>query len=128
MAQWLRALLYTRELAYQYFKTMIYGHNRAWTAFFTATYESQSNLQFITIDCLPVISGIAFMLINVRVGLGWAQNSIAASQVDSTLHANSGRNIALSSSGDSYPMHPVAINIQRAVDTDHQYDFTNKVY
>jgi hypothetical protein len=107
---------------------MIHGHNRAWTAFFVATYQSQSNLQFIAIDCLSVISGIAFMLINVRVGLGWAQNSINTSQVNSSQHANSGGNRALSSSGDSYPMRPVAINIQHAVDTDHQFDYTNKVY
>ncbi|KAF7371356.1 hypothetical protein MSAN_00771700 [Mycena sanguinolenta] len=44
-----------------------------WTIFFIATYQSQSNLQFIAVDCWPAITGISCMLIHVRVGMGWAQ-------------------------------------------------------
>ncbi|TFK33517.1 hypothetical protein BDQ12DRAFT_700743 [Crucibulum laeve] len=45
-----------------------------WTTFFFISYLSKSNLQFIGADCWSVISGISFMLINVRVALGWAQS------------------------------------------------------
>ncbi|KAJ6451268.1 hypothetical protein C8R45DRAFT_883357 [Mycena sanguinolenta] len=44
-----------------------------WTIFFIATYQSQSNLQFIAVDCWPAITGISCMLIHVRIGMGWAQ-------------------------------------------------------
>ncbi|KZT01978.1 uncharacterized protein LAESUDRAFT_730689 [Laetiporus sulphureus 93-53] len=44
----------------------------AWNFFFFVAYQSRSNLQFTAVETLPFIAGIAFMLINVRVGLGWA--------------------------------------------------------
>ncbi|KAJ7217461.1 hypothetical protein C8J57DRAFT_1395736 [Mycena rebaudengoi] len=39
-----------------------------WNLMFFVSYETQSNLQFIFIDCWPVMTGIAFTLIHVRVG------------------------------------------------------------
>ncbi|TFK37421.1 hypothetical protein BDQ12DRAFT_750907, partial [Crucibulum laeve] len=45
-----------------------------WTIFFFISYLSKSKLQFIAGDVWSMISGISFMLINVRVGLGWAQS------------------------------------------------------
>ncbi|KAK6995972.1 hypothetical protein R3P38DRAFT_3073688, partial [Favolaschia claudopus] len=49
-----------------------------WTIFFFATYLSESNIQFITVDCVPAITGIACMLIHVRIGLGWAHEGSQA--------------------------------------------------
>ncbi|KAI0353756.1 hypothetical protein OH77DRAFT_1522302 [Trametes cingulata] len=43
----------------------------AWTIFFAAAYASKSALQSFPTSCSPAINGIAFMLITVRVGLGW---------------------------------------------------------
>jgi hypothetical protein len=108
---------------------MTYRHYRAWTTFFFSSYQSQSNLQFVAVDCWPAMSGIAFMLINVRVGLGWAQRSISSSPIEPSQHVTSVvRNRAHSLSGDDYPLRPLAINIQRAVDTDQKYDYPNKTY
>ncbi|KAF9476886.1 hypothetical protein BDN70DRAFT_138739 [Pholiota conissans] len=99
-----------------------------WTTFFFASYQSESNLQFIAVDCWPAMSGIAFMLINVRVGLGWAQkNMSSAGNTMQSVRSGNPRTF----NGDEYPLHPVAINIQQAVhtDADHKYDYTvNKVY
>ncbi|KAK7013796.1 hypothetical protein R3P38DRAFT_3575107 [Favolaschia claudopus] len=55
-----------------------------WSIFFFATYRSNSNLQFITIDCLPAMTGIACMLIHVRIGLGWAHQGSQAGSSEST--------------------------------------------
>ncbi|TFK34262.1 hypothetical protein BDQ12DRAFT_613811 [Crucibulum laeve] len=46
----------------------------AWSIFGITSLLSKSNLQFITADLWSTISGISFMLINVRVGLGWAHS------------------------------------------------------
>ncbi|KAJ7495153.1 hypothetical protein FB451DRAFT_973509, partial [Mycena latifolia] len=40
--------------------------------FFAISYEHGSNLQFFAIDLAPAVVGIANMLIQVRVGLGWS--------------------------------------------------------
>ena len=42
--------------------------------FFFISYQSHSNLRFVAVDSWPAMSGISFMLINVRVGPGWAQS------------------------------------------------------
>ncbi|KAF7371371.1 hypothetical protein MSAN_00773500 [Mycena sanguinolenta] len=44
-----------------------------WTILYLACYRSESNLQYIVVDCWPAVTGISCMLIHVRVGLGWAQ-------------------------------------------------------
>ena len=46
---------------------------RSWTILFTATLLAHSNVTLLFIDTLPAIAALSFMLINVRVGLGWAQ-------------------------------------------------------
>ena len=38
-------------------------------------YGAKSHLQIIGTGCAPVVLGVTFMLITVRVGLGWAQES-----------------------------------------------------
>ncbi|TFK33662.1 hypothetical protein BDQ12DRAFT_614878 [Crucibulum laeve] len=53
----------------------LYSHyppKYSWTLFFMITYISGSNLQFPAVDASPAVVGIAFMLINIRVGLGWS--------------------------------------------------------
>ncbi|KAJ6615217.1 hypothetical protein B0H10DRAFT_2041773 [Mycena sp. CBHHK59/15] len=44
----------------------------SWAIFFTATYETRSNVQFIVIQTAPEVVGIVNALIHTRVGLGWA--------------------------------------------------------
>ncbi|KAI1782480.1 hypothetical protein LXA43DRAFT_1068703 [Ganoderma leucocontextum] len=47
----------------------------AWGMFFVVVYGLQSHLQIISTGCAPVVLGVTFMLITVRVGLGWGQES-----------------------------------------------------
>ncbi|PCH38040.1 hypothetical protein WOLCODRAFT_96350 [Wolfiporia cocos MD-104 SS10] len=47
----------------------------AWNAIFFIVYEVRSDLCFTAIDLWSPISGIAFMLVNMHVALGWAQSA-----------------------------------------------------
>ncbi|PCH44195.1 hypothetical protein WOLCODRAFT_138817 [Wolfiporia cocos MD-104 SS10] len=71
-----------------------------YTVFFFIAYQADSNLQYTCIDTLCPISGIAFMLINVRVGLGWAEHA----------HVQPPRPMR-----PAFPMRPVAVDITRIV-------------
>ncbi|TFK25290.1 hypothetical protein FA15DRAFT_703837 [Coprinopsis marcescibilis] len=42
-----------------------------WTVLGFVTYQAEMPLAIIALETGPVVAGIAFMLINVRVGLGW---------------------------------------------------------
>ncbi|KAF9027348.1 hypothetical protein BDZ89DRAFT_987386 [Hymenopellis radicata] len=46
-----------------------------WTLFFLITFLSQSSLEVFCLDTIGHVSTIATLLINVRVGLGWAQTA-----------------------------------------------------
>ncbi|EGN93348.1 hypothetical protein SERLA73DRAFT_189558 [Serpula lacrymans var. lacrymans S7.3] len=46
-----------------------------WTIFYFAAYESESNLHDFVQGTWGTISGIAFMLITVRIGLGWSSKT-----------------------------------------------------
>ncbi|KAF5371334.1 hypothetical protein D9758_004080 [Tetrapyrgos nigripes] len=46
-----------------------------WTFGFFVSYEAHSNIQFIFVDSWAAIAGISFMLINVRLSLGWIRQS-----------------------------------------------------
>ncbi|KZT66456.1 hypothetical protein DAEQUDRAFT_695621 [Daedalea quercina L-15889] len=85
-----------------------------YTIFFFASYQSKSNLQYICIDTLCPIAGIAFMLINVRVGLGWAQRA--------TPYATSGTSFRRAGGalhiGEALAMRPVAVDITTVVHRD----------
>lgn len=51
-------------------------------------YESHSTVQFFTVDTIGQISAIATLLINVRVGLGWAHKATAIDTSVSTITVN----------------------------------------
>jgi len=55
-----------------------------WNLFFFILYQTETNLQFTAIDLWAPISGIAFMLINLRVALGWAQRATSQHQFSSS--------------------------------------------
>ncbi|KIY49889.1 hypothetical protein FISHEDRAFT_14909, partial [Fistulina hepatica ATCC 64428] len=44
-----------------------------WSIVFGSIYWVESSMQIVFLNSMPSIAGISFMLINVRVGLGWAQ-------------------------------------------------------
>ncbi|KAH9842576.1 uncharacterized protein C8Q71DRAFT_876571 [Rhodofomes roseus] len=47
----------------------------AWNALFLGAFQRASTLQFTAIDVWSPVAGTAFMLINLRVALGWAQRA-----------------------------------------------------
>lgn len=84
----------------------------AWTILFFVTYHIRSNLQFTCSDTYCVIAGITFMLINVRVGMGWAQRAPNHS------HSSSGAATSAEHGGRQIGMGPLAVNITRVVHRD----------
>ncbi|KZT05781.1 uncharacterized protein LAESUDRAFT_655170 [Laetiporus sulphureus 93-53] len=79
-----------------------------WTIFFLVTYEAQTNLQFVSNCGLPMVAGISFMLINVRVGLGWAQR--APRQDSLSEFAAAGR--STQADDQAFSMHQLAVSMQ----------------
>ncbi|PCH44196.1 hypothetical protein WOLCODRAFT_138818 [Wolfiporia cocos MD-104 SS10] len=84
------------------------GSYTLYVVVFFASYEAGSNLQYTFVDTLCQVAGIAFMMINVRVGLGWAQKAHATTT--SSTGITSRRNAE-----QSYAMRPVAVDITRVV-------------
>ncbi|EGN92090.1 hypothetical protein SERLA73DRAFT_79886 [Serpula lacrymans var. lacrymans S7.3] len=79
-----------------------------WSIFFFATYQSHTNLHSTILDTWSPVAGIAYTLINVRVGLGHTQSSKQisfASQEPAIIRGQVG--------GNSYSMRPIAVNITR---------------
>ncbi|KAK0216123.1 hypothetical protein IW262DRAFT_1464652 [Armillaria fumosa] len=95
---------------------------RTWTTFFMITYLTKTNIQFNTVDFWPEAAGIAFSLINVRVGLGWAQKSGISSTLGGSSGLRSGRG---SERGTEIPLHPLTINISQAIVKDSGESQTN---
>ncbi|RPD57938.1 hypothetical protein L226DRAFT_470246 [Lentinus tigrinus ALCF2SS1-7] len=55
-----------------------------WGVFYVVVYGTKSHLEIIGTGCAPTVLGVTFMLITVRVGLGWAQESrVAANSLSS---------------------------------------------
>ncbi|KAF6748249.1 hypothetical protein DFP72DRAFT_579351 [Ephemerocybe angulata] len=104
----------------------------SWTIMFMAAYLASSNLAFLFIDTLPTITAISFMLINVRIGLGWAQNMARSGEKISTAHSivtfpfRATQQSGLRSMDDrqqrsatgSYAMHNLTVHVERTVVKD----------
>ncbi|PCH38135.1 hypothetical protein WOLCODRAFT_58976, partial [Wolfiporia cocos MD-104 SS10] len=83
----------------------------SYVVFFFVCYQAGSNLQYIAVDTLCPVAGIAFMLINVRVGMGWAQQARSPSHPSPYI----GRLPARHKSDRSPPVCPVAVDITQVV-------------
>ncbi|CCM02394.1 uncharacterized protein FIBRA_04492 [Fibroporia radiculosa] len=84
-----------------------------WNLIFFVLFQVRSNAQFIAIDLWSPMSGIAFMLINLRVALGWSDNGLYPQ--DSSKQRASGQNSSLTFS-QQFPMQPLSVTITRTVD------------
>jgi len=98
----------------------------AWIVFEMVVHGTKSSLEILVISTLETVSGISFMLINVRVALGW-------SQIDRTLSGS--RDRGSESNNRAYPATapPLTrvrmethvdthVDIPRKGDTDHVYE------
>ncbi|KAL6301742.1 hypothetical protein BKA93DRAFT_738277 [Sparassis latifolia] len=89
-----------------------------------AVYEAGSHLQSMMVDILAPLSGISFMLINVRVGMGYAPHSQGT--YNGIGHARS-----MPCMPQNTTIAPIAVTISRAVDCDvdieaDEVDITDK--
>ncbi|PBK79300.1 hypothetical protein ARMGADRAFT_1021592 [Armillaria gallica] len=91
-----------------------------WTILFMITYLTKTNIRFNVVDFWPAAAGIAFGLINVRVGLGWAQKA----GTSSTLGGSSGSRSGVAPATE-FPLRPLAINISRSMVNDGGESQTN---
>lgn len=83
----------------------------AWVVAFFISYEVTSNLQYTFVDTLCQVAGVAYMMINVRVSLGWAQTAHQSQGTSSAGGIASRRGPV----DHSYVMRPVAVDITRVV-------------
>ncbi|KZT04920.1 uncharacterized protein LAESUDRAFT_702874 [Laetiporus sulphureus 93-53] len=85
-----------------------------WTIFYFVTIEVHSNLEYLVNNLTCPIVGIAFMLINVRVGLGWSRRGRQQPSQSTTLEAGHSQ-----ASGEPFRRPPLTINITRTIHRDH---------
>lgn len=92
----------------------------AWALMFVVFYTTRSALQTIGSGCGPTITGIAFMLITVRVGLGWGQDSAPPSVTVSRAPVRR-RGVGEAESG--FQMGTFTLDIGRTVERETVTDF-----
>ncbi|KAH9931470.1 uncharacterized protein B0H18DRAFT_872069 [Fomitopsis serialis] len=95
-----------------------------YTIFFLVSYTTRSNLQYFCIDTICPVAGIAFMLINARVGLGWAQRAIVSHHgtVAHTIGQSFAMNLVTVDSTTSTHRHGGDVLEQSQVKTDYGHD------
>lgn len=96
-------------------RTLILSLSSTYITFFFVSYEASSNIQYIAIDTVSAIAGISLMMINVRVGLGWAQQAPLL-----TPPSNASRGTLQC----PYALRPMTIDIAMSVDTEEDVSIT----
>ncbi|KAI0808262.1 hypothetical protein C8Q74DRAFT_125405 [Fomes fomentarius] len=76
----------------------------AWAVMFVILYATRSTLQTVGSGCGPAVIGIAFMLITVRVGLGWGHDSRSLPSEGHGTSARSPRRDQIQLGENSFPM------------------------
>ncbi|KAI0708821.1 hypothetical protein C8T65DRAFT_206308 [Cerioporus squamosus] len=97
----------------------------SWTLFFFITYMTKSTINALANDCFPPVSGIALMLITVRVGLGWAHRSDRSAggsqQISGTSFIRSAFSRPERGPRESLPMHAISLNVSTTVERETDY-------
>ncbi|KAF9806387.1 hypothetical protein IEO21_08680 [Rhodonia placenta] len=88
----------------------------AWTILFFVTFLLQSNLAFFFSDTYSAIAGIAFMLINVRVGMGWAPRATIRSALSASIGPFS------PGANGPYSMGRLTVNVTKVIHRDDGID------
>ncbi|KAJ3003658.1 hypothetical protein NUW54_g5194 [Trametes sanguinea] len=86
----------------------------AWTIFFAVAYATKSSLQSFPTGCSPAINGIAFMLITVRVGLGWDLQLGVTGSEDSP-------QTATLAPFQAYPLRTIRLTVTRTVEQETDF-------
>ncbi|RDX48183.1 hypothetical protein OH76DRAFT_680989 [Lentinus brumalis] len=93
----------------------------SWTLFFFITYLTKSTVNALANDCFPPVSGIALMLITVRVGLGWAHSAGGSQQVSGTSFIRSAFSRPERGPRESLPMHAISLKVSTTVERETDY-------
>lgn len=81
-----------------------------------------SNIQFTTCDLWVPICGISLTLINLRVGLGWAQKAHqSASSGAPRSNIFSQARSFVSYTDQNFAMRPLAVNVTRVVNKEDDF-------
>ena len=99
---------------------------RSWSLFFFITYKLRSALHYPGSNCWPQVSGIAYMLITVRIGLGWAHKG---SSMGYPPHAAGGAGHGAGSGGggqQTYPLQTISFNVTQTVEQETDYAISPK--
>ncbi|KAI0731352.1 hypothetical protein C8Q76DRAFT_358344 [Earliella scabrosa] len=95
----------------------------SWTLFFFITYIKKSIVNGLANDCFPPVSGIALMLITVRVGLGWAHRSDRSAQNQSVSVASSAYSRSVPRVQEALPMHAINLRVSKTVEQETETDY-----
>ncbi|KAI0362930.1 hypothetical protein BV20DRAFT_959328 [Pilatotrama ljubarskyi] len=90
----------------------------AWTFFFLASYSANSILEAFAFHCIPAATGISFMLIIVRVGLGFHWSPAAS---DSALLHSVRKPPVRQDADGAYPLRMISLNVTRTVEQETDF-------
>ncbi|KAI0641673.1 hypothetical protein C8Q79DRAFT_1030360 [Trametes meyenii] len=87
-----------------------------WTLFFVVAYAANSLLEAFAFHCIPAATGISFMLIVVRVGLGFHWSQIAGDGMGLV-----GRRPSMRKPHIPYPPRAITLNVTRTIEQETDY-------
>ena len=93
----------------------------SWTFFFLVSYIASSPLEAFAFHCIPAATGISFMLIIVRVGLGFSWAEPVGSQLGLAPMSIAAR--AQTEGGGTYPLTMIRLDVTRTVERETVTDF-----
>ncbi|KAI0357205.1 hypothetical protein OH77DRAFT_141975 [Trametes cingulata] len=95
----------------------------AWTFFFLASYSANSILEAFAFHCIPAATGISFMLIIVRVGLGfhWSPAAGDSGLVHSVARASGRKPPVRQDAEGAYPLRMISLNVTRTVERETDF-------
>ncbi|KAI0820900.1 hypothetical protein BC628DRAFT_1329406 [Trametes gibbosa] len=98
-----------------------------WTLFFVVSFSANSLLEQFAFHCIPAATGISFMLIVVRVGLGfhWSQITALSAGPAGTglMHHGSAhsRRPSMRKPALAYPARAITLNVTRTIEQETDY-------
>ncbi|KAI0631823.1 hypothetical protein C8Q77DRAFT_1228829 [Trametes polyzona] len=96
-----------------------------WTLFFVVSFCANSLLEQFAFHCIPAATGISFMLIVVRVGLGFHWSQITALGVGPTgltvHHHYASRRPSMRKPALPYPPRAITLNVTRTIEQETDY-------
>ncbi|KAI0764238.1 hypothetical protein BD413DRAFT_673558 [Trametes elegans] len=93
----------------------------SWTLFFLVSYSANSILEAFAFHCIPAATGISFMLIIVRVGLGFHWSPAAGDGTGTLPSAVPRKPPPPRQEGGTYPLRMISLNVTRTVERETDF-------